>query len=124
MVRRIGDERVVVASPSLIGEILLSCQRRGRPGVARTGRLRLCDGPRSKRLRVLERTVDFDGASEFAAVAGTGELEATSVFRWRAIAVLALVGLGSIASALLFRVRRFRRQLKGGCAGRWRVSLR
>jgi len=131
VVRRVGDERVVVASPSLIGEILRLPSDEGIP-VSR-GRVASAyvAGPDQKRLRVLERTVDFDGASEFRlAVAGnTGELEAdVAGFRWRAIAVLALVGLGSVASALfqvrlalapLERMRRALARIRSGDADRF-----
>lgn len=104
VVRRVGDERVVAASPSLIGEVL---RLPSDDGVAVSrGRLATSyvEGPDRQRLRILERSVDFDGATEFRlAVAGdTGALEAdVAGFRWRAIAVLAVVGLGSVVSALL-----------------------
>ncbi|MCE1235107.1 MAG: ATP-binding protein [Hyphomicrobiales bacterium] len=107
VVRRVGDERIVLASPSLTGEILRlpsddgATVARGRVAVA------YVDGPDLQHLRVLERTVDFDGTNEFrlAVAADAGELDRdVAGFRWRAIAVLGLVGFGSVASAL-FQVR-------------------
>jgi signal transduction histidine kinase len=107
VVRRGDDARVVVASASLTGEILRLPSDVGETVSRRRLATAYVDGPDGRRLRVLERVVDFDGATEFhvAVAADADELERdVAGFRWRAVAVLALVGLGSVISAL-FQVR-------------------
>ncbi|MER2606373.1 MAG: sensor histidine kinase [Siculibacillus sp.] len=102
VVRGAGDDRVVVASQSLTGEVMRLPSDTG----VETGRGRIAraylDGPDRQRLRIAERVVDFDGTREYRiAVAGNaGELEAdVAGFRWRTIFILALVGLGTVISA-------------------------
>lgn len=104
VVRRADDGRVVVTSASLTGEILRLPSDVGVPGGRRRVATAYVDGPDRQRLRVLERTVDFDGATEFrvAVAADASELDRdVAGFRWRAVAVLAVVGIGSVLSALL-----------------------
>lgn len=104
VVRRSDDTRVVVASASLTGEILRLPSDLGETVSRRRLATAYVDGPDGRRLRVLERVVDFDGSTEFhiAVAADADELERdVAGFRWRAMAVLAVVGLGSVLSALL-----------------------
>lgn len=107
VVRRVGDDRVVVASPSLTGEVLpLPGEVGARADADRVARAYV-EGPDGQRLRLIERQVDFDGSRIWRiAVAGNaGELDADiAVFRWRTIVILAAVGLGTALSAL-FQVR-------------------
>ena len=107
VVRAAADGRAVLASPSLTGDVLrLPSEDAGAAGRPRQIRAYV-DGPDGQKLRVLERLVDFDGTTEFrVAVAGnTGDLDAeVARFRLRTVIILALVGLGSVASAL-FQVR-------------------
>ncbi len=104
VVRRTGDDKAIIASPSLTGEVLRLPsdlgQEPGRDHLARA----YVDGPDGQRLRLIERVVDFDGNQNHRiAVAGNaGELEADIAgFRWRTIVILAVVGLGSALSSLL-----------------------
>lgn len=104
VVRRSGDDKTLIASPSLTGEVLRlpddSAVRAGSDRVVRT----YLDGPDGQHLRLIERLVDFDGSQSFrVAVAGNaGDLEADiAVFRWRTIMILAVVGFGTALSALL-----------------------
>ncbi len=118
MVRAVGDDRVVLASPSLTGEVLDLPTNLAGAG----GRLAhaYVDGPDGQKLRLIERVVDFDGARSWRiAVAGNaGDLAADiSGFTWRTVVILAIVGLGSIVSALvlvrlaLAPIERLRRSL-------------
>lgn len=104
VVRRGDDARVIVASPSLTGEILRLPSDTGVAVSRRRVATAYVDGPDGRRLRVLERVVDFDGSTEFhvAVAADAGELDRdVAGFRWRALAVLGVVGLGSVLSAFL-----------------------
>ncbi len=107
VVRRVDGGNVVLASPSLTGEILPLPSEAGETVTRRAPATAYVEGPDRQRLRVLERIVDFDGLREFrlAVAADAGALDRDIAgFRWRAVMVLALVGLGSVASAL-FQVR-------------------
>ena len=102
VVRAVGDDRVVLASASLTGEVL-----RLPAALVADGEQfahAYVDGPDGQKLRLIERVVDFDGARAWRiAVAGNaGDLAADIAgFIWRTVVILALVGLGTIVSALI-----------------------
>ncbi len=103
VVRRAADRRVVITSPSLIGEVLrLPSDVDTTPDRDRILRAYV-EGPDGQRLRTLEREVDFDGREFFRlAVAGNaGDLEDdVSGFTWRTALLLSVVGLGLAVSTL------------------------
>ena len=75
VVRATGDDHVVVASPSLTGEVLrLPSDTGARPDADR-GLSAYVEGPDGQNLRVVERLVDFDGTRSWRiAVAGNAEI--------------------------------------------------
>lgn len=126
VVRRAADGRVALASRSLVGEVLPLPSDAGLDlGRHRVSRAYL-DGPDGQRLRVVERTVDFDGTGLWhLAVAGNaGELDGdVAAFRLRTALILGLVGLGvtltvvlqvRLALAPLERMRRALHRIRAG----------
>jgi len=120
VVRRSGDNKVVVASKSLVGDVLVLPSDVGIvPGTDRTakGYIR---GPDGQDLRIIEREISFDEQNAFRlAVAGNaGDLnEDITVFSTRTALILALVGFGLVITTYfqvrlgLFPIERMRRAL-------------
>jgi len=104
VVRRVGDDKALVASASLTGEVLrLPSDVGANAGSDHVARAYL-DGPDGQHLRLIERIVDFDGSQRLrVAVAGNADDLAADIagFRWRTIVILAVVGFGTALSALL-----------------------
>lgn len=104
VVRRVSDDRVVLTSRSLTGEVLRLPSDEGAPrGPDRIARAYVT-GPDRQHLRVLEREVDFDGEEvyRFAVAGNAGELEAdVTRLSWRLALVLAVVGSVLVGSTLV-----------------------
>ncbi|MBT9289105.1 ATP-binding protein [Prosthecodimorpha staleyi] len=120
VVRRSADNKVVVASKSLVGDVLVLPSDVGiAPGADRTAKGYI-QGPDRQDLRIIEREISFDEQNAFRlAVAGNaGDLnEDITVFSTRTALILALVGFGLVITTYfqvrlgLFPIERMRRAL-------------
>ncbi|WP_407047971.1 ATP-binding protein [Methyloraptor flagellatus] len=109
VVRRAGDGKVLMTSPSLVGEVLALPSDSGVvPGDDRIAKAYIV-GPDRQDLRVLEREISFDETAEHAyriAVAGDagGLRDDVTAFSTRTALILFLVGLGLVVTTS-FQVR-------------------
>lgn len=120
VVRRAADNKVMLASNSLVGDVLVLPSDAGiAPGPDRIAKGYLT-GPDRQNLRIVEREISFDDVTAYKlAVAGdAGDLnEDIYAFSTRTALILALVGLGLVVTTFLqvrlglFPLERLRRSL-------------
>jgi signal transduction histidine kinase len=120
VVRRVSDNKVMLTSNSLVGDVLVLPSDAGiAPGPDKIAKAYL-KGPDRQDLRIVEREISFDDVTAYKlAVAGdAGDLnEDINAFSTRTALILALVGFGLVITTFfqvrlgLFPIERMRRAL-------------